>query len=268
MKSLKYLIIVILVVVITSITVKAGDRFLGGVKKIDNDTCEEGMTRVESSAGGFCIDAYEASPGEDCYHLEVTNQLDTSSNLNKKECHPVSEPNSIPWRFISQDQARVACAKAGKRLATPKEWQQAVLGTPDVLGSAGNNDCHIDSNWNSQPGLTGTSQECVSSFGVYDGIGNLWEWVDGVVEDGVINGRELPSAGYVVGTDGKGLPGETSRKADINYSEDYLWIKNSGLRGIARGGYWKNKNKAGIYATYVVAKPSYAGEGIGFRCVK
>lgn len=55
---------------------------------------------------------------------------------------------------------------------------------------------------------------------------------------------------------------------DPNYNEDYLWTKDSGIRGLIRGGYWNNKADAGVYAMHSAFDPSYVGSGIGFRCVK
>ncbi len=60
----------------------------------------------------------------------------------------------------------------------------------------------------------------------------------------------------------------TGDKEDQNFNEDYLWIKKKGVRGIARGGYWANGAEAGVYAMYLVSPTSFAGDGIGFRCVK
>jgi formylglycine-generating enzyme required for sulfatase activity len=99
--------------------------------------------------------------------------------------------------------------------------------------------------------------------------GNVWEWVDGAVNDGIFNGNQLPLSGYIDSTDGAGLPGKTNiDTANENYNNDYFWIKNSGLRAIARGGYWNNKSDAGQYAVYIVAAPSAVESGIGFRCAK
>ena len=185
MKFLKQILIVVIVIIITSVVVKAGDEFFGKKESDDGNNCEAGMVLVESSSGSFCIDIYENSPGEDCYEIEIDNQLDTSRNLNKKECIPVSEKERQPWKYISQTQARVACAKAGKRLPTSREWYLASLGISDLSDDWSKHDCHVDSNWDTQPGLTGSGRNCVSAYGAYDMIGNLWEWVDEEISDEV-----------------------------------------------------------------------------------
>ena len=100
-------------------------------------------------------------------------------------------------------------------------------------------------------------------------IGNVWEWVDGTTFEGEYNGRELPKSGFILGVDDEAMPIETNiEEGDPNYYHDYFWLKESGTRGIARGGYWDNKEEAGQYSLYAVSPPSYAGAGVGFRCVK
>lgn len=267
MKIFKQLLIILVVIIITTVGVKAGDKFLAGTAD-DGSGCPKGMIRVENSSGGFCMDKYEVSAGSDCPYDNPKNQADTRTNLDKNKCEPVSEKDKYPWRFISQDQAQAACAKAGKRLPTNEEWQQAALGTPDSVLEPRSRDCQTENNWSEQPGKTGGAENCVSSFGIYDAVGNVWEWVYGVVEDGKIEGKDLPLAGYVTSTNGHGFPGGTADKPDDNYNRDYFWIKEKGIRAIARGGYWNNKQEAGIYSAYVVVEPSYVGEGVGFRCVK
>ncbi|MCK5416591.1 SUMF1/EgtB/PvdO family nonheme iron enzyme [Candidatus Parcubacteria bacterium] len=268
MKFLKQILIVVIVIIITSVVVKAGDEFFGKKESDDGNNCEAGMVLVESSSGSFCIDIYENSPGEDCYEIEIDNQLDTSRNLNKKECIPVSEKERQPWKYISQTQARVACAKAGKRLPTSREWYLASLGISDLSDDWSKHDCHVDSNWDTQPGLTGSGRNCVSAYGAYDMIGNLWEWVDEEISDGMLDDKKMPEAGYVVEVNKKGIPIKTSTIQDENFNNDYLWIKIKGIKGMARGGSWKNNKKAGIYSMYLVSPTSYTGVGVGFRCVK
>ena len=53
----------------------------------------------------------------------------------------------------------------------------AVRGTPDTTGTDnGTTHCNTD---NLVPGLadTGSRSSCISDFGAFDMVGNLWEWV-------------------------------------------------------------------------------------------
>jgi len=249
--------------------IKASDSLIGdgGGESLDGN-CPPEMVRVLSSSGGFCIDRYEASAGEKCLVENPGNQADTQVNLQEKDCVPVSKKGRIPWTNISQSQAAEACAKAGKRLAGNGEWHRAALGTPDAGAGWSAEDCQVNSNWEAQPGASGSGQACVSSAGANDMVGNVWEWVEGTVSDGKFEGADLPNQGYVASADENGIADETGEKADENYYSDYFWLKRTGKKGIARGGYWSNKEKAGVYAFYLVSQPSFAGDGIGFRCVK
>jgi formylglycine-generating enzyme required for sulfatase activity len=100
-------------------------------------------------------------------------------------------------------------------------------------------------------------------------IGNVWEWVKGDVENGQVDGKSLPAPGFVQAVTGDGMPSQTDiSAAHPDYDNDYFWLKISGQRGLARGGYWDNKTDAGKYAVYGVSPPAFSGPGIGFRCIK
>ncbi len=266
----KTVLVVVFAICLTTAGIKASDRLFGGKDdQGEGSLCPSGMVFVSSPTGGFCMDKYENSAGVGCNNVDPANQNETFKNIENPDCRPVSEAGKLPWRNISQNQAAVACAKAGKRLPTNDEWVRAALGTPDKLTGWKDSDCQVKNNWEAQPGASGSGKNCVSASGVYDMIGNVWEWVDGVVSDGMIDGRELPSEGYVKGFDSNGFPTETDPEiGDENYYHDYVWLKKTGSRGIARGGYWGNGSEAGQYSMYVVTEPSYAGVGVGFRCVK
>lgn len=231
--------------------------------------CPEDMILVLSEKGNFCFDKFEAAANPNCPYPNAGSQNETRINLSADKCQPVAQAGSPPWRFISQSQAAVACAKAGKRLPTSEEWYSAALGTPDNSETWSKDDCQVNSNWASQPGLTGAGKNCRSAAGAYDLIGNVWEWVKGETKDGSIGSNILPPAGYIKSVDSAGWPLVTDETdPDSNYNNDYLWIKEVGVRAIARGGYWNNQAEAGLYSMYLVLSPAEVGPGIGFRCVK
>ncbi len=248
--------------------IKASDRLFTSNDPDAAKPCPVEMAFVESAEGGFCIDKFEASAGDNCPKAYPLNQADTRHNLDSNKCAPVSRKDAMPWVYISQNQAEAACSKAGKRLPTNKEWQAASLGTPDKDAGWGAEDCLVSGNWKSRPGLTGSAPTCKSNSGSYDMIGNVWEWTGETATNGTIGAVVLPAQGHVAETGSDGLPSKTSPTADVNYHNDFLWIKTAGTKGIARGGYWNNAEKAGSYATYIVTEPSSASEGVGFRCVR
>ncbi|MDA3840420.1 MAG: SUMF1/EgtB/PvdO family nonheme iron enzyme [Patescibacteria group bacterium] len=260
------IIISVLAVVLATAGIKASDSLLGGEK--ESSLCPSDMAYIPSSGGGFCIDKYEASAGNGCPNKDTGSQRDSRLNMTNADCKPASAEGAIPWVYISQTQAREACARAGKRLPSNKEWLSASLGTPDKNSLWLTSDCQVAENWKNQPGLTGSGETCVSSFGAFDMIGNVWEWTDETISDGKLNGEILPSQGFVYEANADGIAIEISDSPSDNYKNDYFWIKNTGVRGVARGGFYSNEEEAGVYSAYLVSQPSYIGIGVGFRCVK
>jgi formylglycine-generating enzyme required for sulfatase activity len=258
--SIERLLIVVLVVAISVIAVRAVDNF----QDREQSPCPAGMVFVGSSGGGFCIDKYEASPGEDCLDDFPENMRETMINMEKSGCRSVSRAGQKPWTFVSRDQAAEICRMGGKRLPTAAEWQSAALGTLDA--PAGN--CQLSNNWDEQPGPGGQGDDCVSGVGAYDMIGNVWEWVSDEVVDGVYRDMDLPAAGYIQAMSSSGLPAQTADTPNQGYGEDYLWLKTGGLKAVAKGGYYDSGSDGGRYSTYVEASPSFTGPGVGFRCVK
>jgi formylglycine-generating enzyme required for sulfatase activity len=263
--------VIIAALLITVAGIQASDKLLNFKNKnlADSGPCPDGMVYVNTAQGGFCIDKYEVSAGPDCQNKNPSNQNESRVNLTNQNCVPVSVSGANPWVNISENQAELACARAGKRLPENEEWSKAALGTPDNESGWNSDDCQVNSNWNGQPGTTGSGKNCVSSAGAYDMIGNVWEWVGGMIVEGMYKGRKLPEQGYVLSVDEIGMAVETNPvNPDNNHFNDYIWLKSQGTRSIARGGYWDNQEKAGQYSAYLVSDPSFAGIGVGFRCVK
>ncbi len=275
-KVFKYLIVVFVSIVLVTVGINASDNLgnisdsiIGRIFSLEEKgPCGVDMVFVPTASGGFCIDKYEVSAGDDCTYNNPSTQRESRFNIDNARCQPVSEEGRKPWRYISQNQAQMACAKVGKRLASNKEWNMAALGTPDYFEENKSRDCHISKNWDEQPGLTGSGLDCKSLSGVYDMIGNVWEWTSETSNNGKVGDIDLPEQGFVASVDGEGLPSKTASEGDENYYDDYFWIKDSGVRGIARGGYWDNKEKAGVFSVYAVLEPSFVGSGVGFRCAK
>ena len=123
--------------------------------------------------------------------------------------------------------------------------------------------------------------------GVYDLVGNAWEWVDmliGTTADHTID-AEYPGAGLVLPTANGNIAtlyaptkdGNRSLAADAfspatvgsaraEYDNDYYW-QATGQRAAVRGGSWHNGANFGPFCLSVGDAPPDARDRIGFRGV-
>ena len=123
--------------------------------------------------------------------------------------------------------------------------------------------------------------------GVYDLVGNAWEWVDmliGTTANHTIDARypgaglTLPTANgniatlYAPAKDGShslaadAFSPATVGSAKAEYDNDYYY-QATGQRAAGRGGYWNNGANAGLFCLYAHYAPSDANSHIGFRGV-
>ena len=123
--------------------------------------------------------------------------------------------------------------------------------------------------------------------GVYDLVGNAWEWVDmliGTTADHTID-AEYPGAGLVLPTANGNIAtlyaptkdGNRSLAADAfspatvgsakaEYDNDY-YSQATGQRAAIRGGNWHSAANAGLFSLDVSGTPSHVDSRIGFRGV-
>jgi len=258
------------------------------IGKTATPNCPQNMSYI-NKLGGYCIDKYEA-----------TCAAGGGTSCSATTGIPLSQNNSNPWMSVNWSDAKLACLRAGKYLCSDPEWLAAAVGTPDTLTSApartnagtgeGPEACHIwntgsgdaipehpdhsimqdtSYNWGSNKGFikTGSAVNCTSDAGVYDMIGNLWEWTDRVH-----NYLEVPyaSSNYI-GT----IIGDTAGA----YNNDYYWTAGGlcyGYNGAwgyndpncvaLRSGYWYDGDSAGRFALYLMYGPTRSDVHIGFRC--
>ena len=267
MKWLKIGVVIFVAIAITALGIDAADTLqgsrstlLGQIVSTETKVCPEGMIEVTVAQSFTCVDEYEASVGKGCPYASPTNELDSKANVDDVNCGALSKKDSTPWRYITREQAQTACLRSGKRLPKSSEWYLFSSGTPDASTA-----CNIDSN-----GIrtTGASEACKSAVGVFDTIGNVWEWTADDVIEGVYEGRVLPETGYVKQVDTYGMAVITDDISSELFSKDYFWSSSEGAYGVIRGGFYGSKSDAGLYSVHADTPPTSAGTAIGFRCVR
>jgi formylglycine-generating enzyme required for sulfatase activity len=163
--------------------------------------------------------------------------------------YAVSIAGVQPSACITWFQANQACLLSGKRLLTNREWQGAAAGTPDPGTDNGTSDCNISATGDAVN--TGSRANCKSSWGVFDMVGNVDEWVaDWAV---LANSCTSWSAGFGSDLSCFGGPGGS----------------NLNLPGaLLRGGGFSLGTGAGVFAVDAGFDPSFSFNFIGFRCAR
>ena len=97
-----------------------------------------------------------------------------------------NQRGTLPKVNVTWGEAESLCAAQGKRLCTEQEWQKACTGSQNFAYSYGaefepgrcNTRFAVDGVWQRGPGLapSGAYEHCTNDYGVYDMIGNAWEW--------------------------------------------------------------------------------------------
>lgn len=233
--------------------------------------CPSEMTPV----GDTCVDRYEG-------HL-LRRRDNGSLVKHPPHARPTggvfvarSEPGVRPQAYISRIEAASACENAGKRLCSVTEWYRACRGTNDTTYPYGANfvagRCNVgkphllsivhgknakawqyDSHFNDpeldqRPGFlaaTGEFSGCVSTYGAYDLVGNLHEWVSDRVDASM------------------------AQKLPLNDGLRRRLRRNTG-KGAFMGGFFSTTNQHGRGCDFVTMahEPAYHDYSTGFRCCK
>ena len=140
--------------------------------------------------------------------------------------YAVSIPGVQPTACVTWFQAEQACALSGKRLLTNQEWQRGAAGTPDPGTDNGTTDCNISAAGN--PVNTGSRSNCKSSWGIFDMVGNVDEWVADWV-DRAVNCTDWTSQTGIAGGDfscfgGPGNTGNTGETFNFEALPDLVWV--------------------------------------------
>jgi sulfatase-modifying factor enzyme 1 len=172
--------------------------------------CPPGMSLVPGTddlGDAYCIDRYEGSL------VEVTpdgeRPFSPYEMVRGRKVRAVSRAGVVPQAYISRNEADLACRASKKRLCTEDEWVTACRGKNPTTFPYGDdrkagycNDTGVaplatyypgegmdaygfepmnDPRLNQLPGtvaLTGGHPHCRSSWGPFDMVGNVHEWID------------------------------------------------------------------------------------------
>lgn len=210
----------------------AGGEFIKG--RDDGDEYERPAHRV--TVKPFFIDIYEVTNEDYAEFIKATNRRPPPAWSNST--YPVGAGRK-PVTGVTWNDANAYAKWAGKRLPTEEEWEFAARGTDRRLYPWGND-------W--RTGLANAerasdsvadvgSYQGQSPFGIFDMVGNAWEWTSSDLK-AYKNGQPLPN-------------------------------KPSGILRVIRGGsYIEDKNEATTTYRrgYPVSGATY--DKTGFRCVK
>ena len=234
------------------------DSRMGNLASLNGrGACPQGMALYKGAETALCVDIFEASPAPSCPYKTPKNSIESEKNVATIGCYPASIDKMAPWTYITLTQAQRVCAEAGKRLPSSDEWYALALGT-DIAP------CNTES---TEPRIAGPSS-CISSAGVHDMVGNVWEWVNETVTGSEYRGRALPPEGYVGEADASGIAITTATDAGSElYGDDYFWSKTEGVFGMIRGGFYGSGADAGLYTVNASVPTNFATQGVGFRCV-
>lgn len=264
--SARFILVTVGIVLMTSFTIDATDTFRDSqtalgilTTKMVEGSCPADMALIDSGDERFCLDLYEASPSKNCIYTKPGNINETAINISDADCMAISVPKATPWTFVAWSQAEQLCAKNQKRLPTASEWYRGGLGTPDSTDNC---------NLSGELAVTGKYSSCHSGVMAYDMIGNVWEYINGDVVDGIYNERTLPREGYVELVDDSGIATQTRDQPNVIYNQDYFWSQSTGEFIMMRGGFYGSRSDGGIYATHAQSNKNFASAAVGFRCVK
>jgi hypothetical protein len=113
---------------------------------------------------------------------------------------------SIPQVNVAFDDAQKLCEKQGKRLCTSQEWQWACSGIEGYAYSYGwtfdKQACNTNGN-SIEP--SGNRNHCTGKFGVFDMVGNVFEWVKAADNNPAAMGGPLSKC-QTIATGGGGDP--------------------------------------------------------------
>ena len=199
--------------------------FQMGCSPGDSECYSDESPRHQVTVSQFYMDVYEVT--------QADYQRVTGSNSSH-----FSGCSNCPVELVSWNEAKAFCERVGKRLPTEAEWEYAARGgtTGSRYGSVGSVGWYGDNSGNKTHPV---GQKQANAYGLYDMLGNVWEWT-------------------------------------ADWSGDYSSSPSGDPQGpwfgtdrVVRGGGWFGNYDRSLRASfrgYLV--PSIRSDSLGFRCAR
>lgn len=153
-------------------------------------------------------------------------------------CAPMTGTESMNWyNFVER------LAKSGKRLPNYAEFCAYAFGSPAGLDNANTNAWSATSN--TGRGVTGSAVNAVSSVGVVDAVGRVWEWLDELITRAEHATNADYHASVAWGWDKKSPLNTGEKSYDVGNIYQYYAYS---LAALVAGGSWSNGASCGARA--------------------
>ncbi len=191
----------------------------------DGSACPTGMAYIPGPYP-YCVDKYEAY----LVSGSVSNDACTDGSQAEVDANATtavagSAAGQTVLTNINWCAAKKACQNAGKHLLTNSEWFNAAnyKGSKWNITAEQSAEAMACNTGGGGVALTGASAGCVTREGVFDMIGNVWEWVDFVVTADPTNGLVSNNiTGYDFAT---GIPTSVGASTPA-FGNDFYWAYN------------------------------------------
>lgn len=170
-------------------------------------------------------------------------------------CAPMTGTESMNWyNFVER------LAKSGKRLPNYAEFCAYAFGSPAGLDNANTNAWSATSN--TGRGVTGSVVNAVSSVGVVDAVGRVWEWLDELITRAEHATNADYHASVAWGWDKKSPLNTGEKSYDVGNIYQYYAYS---LAALLAGGRWDDGANCGARAVSCAAYPWGVSTGVGAR---
>lgn len=229
----------------------------------------------------------------------LASHADATASAVGSSTTPVSVPGVVPWHSVTFTNADTYTKAKGAKfhVVNNREWCNVAMWCKlmdiyptgnSVSGVDGMGVAHTADPTQAGRALTSTgpvtSSHNHTEYGIFDLVGNIWDWVDGLQLQGGVayvmdSDGNLTTTGLTLSTGltsgnafsylysashaDEGLPKSAAGVAIKG--ADCFWYTNSGTMQAARGGYWGPGALDGLFALLLNAAPSSSYTHIGFR---